>query len=308
MSIPKIADYSLTDAAVFPENKVDWPIDASKAVLLIHDMQNYFVDFYGQDSQLIADLVKNIQTLKSACKAAGIPVVYTAQPGDQDPKDRALLTDFWGTGLKADPALTNIIDALAPEQDDMQYTKWRYSAFKRTPLLDYMQTEEKNQLIICGIYSHIGILSTALDGFMYDIKPIVIADAVADFSESEQKMALNFIATRCGYVETLNTALKTLDNAPALDSSTSSSTTSKLSIDAIQNDVADILQVPISDVETDENLIYLGLDSIRVMTLLEKWRGQGANITFLDLAEKTTIQEWWEIIADSMVSHAAEEA
>lgn len=304
MSIPKIADYSLTNAAVFPKNKVDWPIDASKAVLLIHDMQNYFVDFYPQDSQLITDLVKNIQALKSACKAAGIPVVYTAQPGDQDPKDRALLTDFWGTGLKADPALTNIIDELTPEADDMQYTKWRYSAFKRTPLLDYMQTEEKNQLIICGIYSHIGILSTALDGFMYDIKPIVIADAVADFSENEQKMALNFIATRCGYIETLSTALKTLDNAPPL----TSSATSELSIHAIQHDVADILQVPTSDVETDENLIYLGLDSIRVMTLLEKWRGQGANITFLDLAEKTTIDEWWEIIADSMVSHAVEEA
>lgn len=304
MSIPKIVDYSLTDAAVFPENKVNWPINVSKSVLLIHDMQNYFVDFYSQDSQLITDLVKNIQTLKHACKAAGIPVIYTAQPGDQNPKDRALLTDFWGTGLKADSALTNIIDALAPEEDDIQYTKWRYSAFKRTPLLDYMQAEKKDQLIICGVYSHIGILSTALDSFMYDIKPMVIADAVGDFSENEQKMALNFIATRCGCVETLSTALKALNNVHQLTSPTNT----ELSIRAIQYDVANILQVPISEVDIDENLMYLGLDSIRLMTLLEEWRGRGAHITFLDLAEKTTIQEWWEIIQVSMTAHVTEEA
>jgi len=301
MSIPKITDYALTDAAVFPKNKVDWPIDARKAVLLIHDMQNYFVDFYPQDSQLITQLVNNIQTLKNACKAAGIPVVYTAQPGDQNPEDRALLTDFWGKGLKDDPALTHIIDALAPEQDDLQYTKWRYSAFKRTPLLDYMQTEKKDQLIICGIYSHIGILSTALDGFMYDIKPIVIADAVADFSEDEQKMALSFIATRCGYIETLDGALNTLNTTQPL------ATDVKFSIDTLQQDVANILQIPVSDIETDENLMYTGLDSIRVMTLLEKWRGDGANITFLDLAEKTTIQEWWEVIHASMALPTTEE-
>lgn len=304
MSIPKIADYSLTDAADLPKNKVDWPIETNKAVLLIHDMQNYFVDFYAQDSQLITDLVQNIQALKSACKAAGIAVIYTAQPGDQDPQDRALLTDFWGTGLKDDPALTNIIDALAPEEDDIQYTKWRYSAFKRTPLLDYMQTEKKDQLIICGVYSHIGILSTALDSFMYDIKPIVIADAVADFSESEQKTALHFIATRCGYVETLSAALKILNRACPL----APPTNTELSLHTIQYDVANILQVPISEVDIDENLMYLGLDSIRLMTLLEEWRGRGAHITFLDLAEKTTIQEWWEMIHVSMTAHVTEEA
>lgn len=304
MSIPKILDYSLTDAAAFPENKVDWSINASKSVLLIHDMQNYFVNFYAQDGQLITDLVKNIQTLKHACKAAGIPVIYTAQPGDQDPQERALLTDFWGAGLTSDPALTNIIDALAPEKNDIQYTKWRYSAFKRTPLLDYMQTQKKDQLIICGVYSHIGILSTALDGFMYDVKPIVIADAVADFSENEQKMALNFISTRCGYVETLSAALKALNNACPVTPPTNT----ELSLHAIQYDVAKILQVPLSEVDTDENLMYLGLDSIHLMTLLDDWRKRGAHITFLDLAEKTTIQEWWKMIYASMAAHVTEEA
>jgi bifunctional isochorismate lyase/aryl carrier protein len=54
--------------------------------------------------------------------------------------------------------------------------------------------------------------------------------------------------------------------------------------------------------------MYLGLDSIRVMSLLENWRSRGAQITFLDLAEVTTLNQWWEIIAASMQHTAPVEA
>lgn len=43
MAIPKIASYPLPVS--LPTNKVDWRIDASRAVLLIHDMQEYFVHY-----------------------------------------------------------------------------------------------------------------------------------------------------------------------------------------------------------------------------------------------------------------------
>lgn len=210
MAIPTIANYALIDAATLPINKVHWQLHPAKAVLLIHDMQKYFVGFYQRDAEPMASVLRHIQALKAACKAVGMPVVYTAQPGDQNPRDRALLTDFWGTGLRADPALTAIVAELAPQDDDMQYTKWRYSAFKRTPLLDYMRTQGEDQLIICGVYAHIGILATALDAFMLDIKPLVVADAVADFSWQDQQMALNYIAQRCGQVATLATMLNAL--------------------------------------------------------------------------------------------------
>jgi bifunctional isochorismate lyase/aryl carrier protein len=298
MAIPKITPYSLIDAATLPVNKVNWTINPAKAVLLIHDMQNYFVNFYQRDAEPMASLLRNIYALKTACKAAGIPVVYTAQPGDQRPQDRALLTDFWGTGLRADPALTDIAEELALQADDIQYTKWRYSAFKRTPLLDTMQTLDRDQLIICGVYAHIGILATSLEAFMFDIKPIVVADAVADFSLQDHRMALNYIAQRCGYVETLATTLRTVQHVQQ----------HPLSLEALQQDVANILQLPVDEVEADENLMYLGLDSIRVMSLLENWRSRGAQITFMDLAEVTTLNEWWKIIAASMQETAPVEA
>lgn len=296
MAIPKIAPYSLVDAAQLPTNKistnhVSWPIDPARAVLLIHDMQAYFVDFYQRDAEPMASLLRNIQALKTSCKAAGIPVVYTAQPGNQKKEDRALLTDFWGPGLAANPALTNIVEELAPAADDIQYAKWRYSAFKRTPLREFMRAQNRDQLIICGVYAHIGILSTALEAFMEDIEVTVVADAVADFSLADQKMALNYIAQRCGYIDSLHNIIQQL--APAKSS---------LTLEEMHADIARILMLSVDEIAPDENLMYLGLDSIRAMSLLEQWRARGAQINFVDLAESTTLAQWWQLIQNKSTS------
>ena len=45
MAIPKIASYDLPKYQEFPKNRTDWKIDPSKAVLLIHEMQEYFVSY-----------------------------------------------------------------------------------------------------------------------------------------------------------------------------------------------------------------------------------------------------------------------
>ncbi len=298
MAIPKIAPYSLAAAAQLPTNKistndVSWPIDPTRAVLLIHDMQAYFVDFYQRDAEPMASLLRNIQTLKAACKAAGIPVIYTAQPGNQKKEDRALLTDFWGPGLAANPALTNIVEELAPAADDIQYTKWRYSAFKRTPMREYIRAQNRDQLIICGVYAHIGILSTALEAFMEDIEVTVVADAVADFSLADQQMALNYIAQRCGYIDSLHNLVQQLAPQQSLQDT---SKQSPLTLEEMRADIARILMLSIDEITPDENLMYLGLDSIRVMSLLEQWRSRGAEINFVDLAESATLAQWWQLI------------
>lgn len=69
MAIPKIASYPLP--ASLPTNKVDWRIDASRAVLLIHDMQEYFVHYFDLQAEPIPSLIKHIQQLKAHAKQAG---------------------------------------------------------------------------------------------------------------------------------------------------------------------------------------------------------------------------------------------
>ncbi|MDN5844491.1 MAG: isochorismatase family protein, partial [Alcaligenaceae bacterium] len=99
MSIPTLAPYTMPTQTI--PNKVDWTPEAPRAALLIHDMQDYFLDKYDVQAAPIPDLLDNISRLRAQCDLAGIPVFYTAQPIDQAPADRALLNDFWGPGLTA---------------------------------------------------------------------------------------------------------------------------------------------------------------------------------------------------------------
>lgn len=294
MTIPKIASYDLPEHHEFPKNRTNWTIEPSKAVLLIHDMQEYFVSYYEADSSPMADILTNIQQLKHIAKQAGIPVVYTAQPANQDPKDRALLTDFWGPGLNGDH--TPVVSTLAPENDDIEYVKWRYSAFKKTPLLDYMKDNQKTQLIISGIYGHIGILSTALDAFMLDVQPFIIGDAIADFSREDHIHTLTYISGRTGSIKTLDKAIAEINpNEESI-----------LSLNVLQSDVAETLGVSYEEIDVNENLIFMGLDSMRAMTLVEKWNKQGANVSFAQLIEAVSLQEWWQAIEATLNNRTEE--
>nr|WP_257215266.1 isochorismatase family protein [Pollutimonas harenae] len=195
-----------------PRNHVNWQAQANRAVLLIHDMQRYFLQKYDVNAEPIPTLVKHISALRAQCHALGIPVIYTAQPSVQPPQDRALLSDFWGPGL-SDPsnaAQQAIIDELAPAPQDVVLTKWRYSAFYRSDLKKMMQNQGRDQLIICGIYSHIGCMTTALDAFMNDIQPFFVSDATADFSAREHIMAIQYVSQLCGVATSSSQLLRWL--------------------------------------------------------------------------------------------------
>lgn len=207
MGLPAISGYhwqAQPDAA----SAVDWNIDPRRAALLVHDMQQYFLDaFDRRDPQAqVNAAVENIGALRQAADAAGIPVVYTAQPPNQNPADRALLTDFWGTGLVAD-GRERIIDALAPREGEHVLTKWRYSAFARTELDQLLKAWGRDQLLITGVYAHIGCLTTALDAFMRDVQPFLIEDALADFSLEEHQRAMDYARGRCAVVVDTSSAL-----------------------------------------------------------------------------------------------------
>ena len=208
MALPKIAPYSYREQE--HQNRVNWRVDPARAALLVHDMQRYFVRAFEleRDGQPLPDAqiniaIANIRRLLDAAHAANIPVYYTAQPPRQNPADRRLLTDFWGDGLQDDEN-AQILDELAPTEADTVLTKWRYSAFVRSPLEEQLKDLGRDQLIIGGIYAHIGCLTTALEAFMRDIQPFMVADALADFTEKEHHMACEYASGRCARV--LNTA------------------------------------------------------------------------------------------------------
>lgn len=197
MPIPTIVPYDLPAEGDVPAPQVGWQLDARRAVLLVHDMQRYFVDFFPADREPVTKLVPNIARLRRVAAQRNVPVVYTAQPGDMSPRRRGLLRDFWGPGMNGRPEQRRIVPTLEPGPMDVVLTKWRYSAFERTDLHELLAARGRDQLVICGIYAHVGCLMTASDAFSRDVQPFMVADAVADFSLRDHLMALEWAAGKC---------------------------------------------------------------------------------------------------------------
>ncbi|WP_413760819.1 isochorismatase family protein [Streptomyces sp. MMBL 11-3] len=209
-SIPEIAPYPMPEAADLPENTAHWTVDPRRAVLLVHDMQHFFLRPFPAGRPPVTDLVGHVVRLREAAVAAGVPVAYTAQPGDMTAEQRGLLKDFWGPGMSADPEQRGVPDELAPGPDDVVLDKWRPSAFFRTPLLDLLRERGRDQLVLCGVYAHVGILQTACEAFAHDIQTFLVGDAVADFSAREHRMAVEYAAARCSVVVPTDTVVNAL--------------------------------------------------------------------------------------------------
>ena len=195
MPIPRISAYPMP--VRLPENVAGWTVDPDRSMLLIHDMQRYFVDMFPVGRSPASELVRNVALLRDSARERGVPIGYTAQPGGMTGEQRGLLKDFWGPGMTPEPAHRAIIDEVAPAEGDQVYVKWRYSAFHRSDLLDFMRRQGRDQLVICGVYAHVGVLATACEAFTNDIEAFLVADAVADFNAVYHRRALQYAAERC---------------------------------------------------------------------------------------------------------------
>jgi isochorismate hydrolase len=200
MGIPTIEPYRMPVPRELPANTASWRIDPRRAMLLVHDMQKYFLSMFPQGTAPVSDLVDNVARLRDRFDALGMPIGYTAQPGSMTVEERGLLQDFWGPGMTADAEHRAIHDRVAPPAGSPVFTKWRYSAFQRTDLLAFMREHGRDQLVICGVYAHVGCLMTANDALAHDIEAFLVADAIADFTPEYHRLALDYAAERLSVV------------------------------------------------------------------------------------------------------------
>lgn len=207
--VPRIARYHLPGASMMQGNRVSWPIISEKAALLVHDMQNYWVDRFEDSSELVT----NIAALVCAARAKGMPIIYSVARREPRLVDRGLALDMWGAGMgggREDPRDEQIITELANEADDLIVEKRKYSAFFRTGLGETLKDLGIDQLVVTGVYAHHGCLLSAADAYMRDVKPFFVVDATADHSEEQHLMTCRLIPSLCGQNETTNRLLQAL--------------------------------------------------------------------------------------------------
>lgn len=197
---PPIAAYDLDFASYLSLNRCDWRAVASDAVLFIYDMQKWYVDRYEDPRRL----VDNINRLRTAADAAGMPTIFAAAQPVHNLAERGIARDLWGDGIgavkDADASDEDMHPDLTPKANDFIIYKRKYSAFFQTDLELLLRRLNRNQIILCGNYANHGCMTTAVDAYMRNFKVFFVADALGAFDAEKHDMALRWVADTCGQI------------------------------------------------------------------------------------------------------------
>lgn len=75
-------------------------------------------------------------------------------------------------------------------------------------------------------------------------------------------------------------------------------TGTSLTLERLRADIAAMIEVDVQDVGNTDNLIDLGLDSMRAMNLMLQWSDEGVPLDFADLAENMTLDDLWAVVQE----------
>jgi maleamate amidohydrolase len=192
------------------------------AVLLI-DMQNDFCDPDAPTTLYpsIRTTYEPIKRLSHAAREHQVPVIYTqglvAADGSSASLWRLKMKHHGLRGVQIEGGRgAAIIDELTPQPGDRVIRKWRPSAFFRTDLEVFLGVHRIDTLLICGTSMSGCVRATATDGFMRDIRCMIVRECVADRSEAIMEANLFDVDQKYGDVVTLDICLTYLAGLPAV--------------------------------------------------------------------------------------------
>ena len=140
-------------------------IQADKSVLLVVDVQGKLAQLMHEHRRLI----DNCATLVKAANKIGVPVAAS----EQYPK---------GLGPTV-PELQELIP------HDSMGSKVHFSC-AASGCLEHLPSLGRDQIVICGIESHVCVLQTALDYHKTDREVFVVADAISSRNPQEIELAI----------------------------------------------------------------------------------------------------------------------
>ncbi|CAN7339089.1 cysteine hydrolase family protein [Arthrobacter sp. LjRoot14] len=168
-------------------------IDPKKTMLLVLDMQKacaepggamYIPSVGGAPEG--KDTIEPVKNVLEACRAKGIPVVWSLWGLRGDGKDAGFADVKWGLEgqLGTFPGSwgnggDELVDELKPLDDEPVIRKHRFSSFYGTPLTEYMRRAGADTLVVAGLSTGNCQIATAIDGANQDFKIITLADTCA---------------------------------------------------------------------------------------------------------------------------------
>jgi nicotinamidase-related amidase len=160
----------MTRTVEVPEYEVHEQVrlDPDRTALIVIDMQNDFVKEGG--SLHVADAegtIPQIQRLLELARGSGMKVAYSQDTHDEgDPE-----WDIWPEHARRGTWGWQIVDEIAPGDDDVVIQKVRYDAFYGTHLDHFLRLWDVDTVVICGTVANICVHYTAASAALrwYDV-------------------------------------------------------------------------------------------------------------------------------------------
>jgi len=145
-------------------------LESASAALVVVDVQEKMLAAIGSDAP--DETVNRILRLIAAAAVFDLPVLAT----EQYPR---------GLG-STDPRIAKALNDAA-----LRFEKATMSCWRDEPFRQALQATDREQIILCGIETHVCIQQTALDLIRVDYQVFVPADAVASRFERDKSPAID---------------------------------------------------------------------------------------------------------------------
>lgn len=194
--------------------------DAASTALLVVDVQ-YEVAGYGHgdlaaytretlpdDKRWFMDRVEqvmlpNIRALQDAFRAAGSEVLFTTVENlTDDGRDRGLDYKVSGINVARGSREADVLDAIAPQGDEMRFAKSTSSVFNSTAIEYVLRNLGITRLVIVGLLTDQCVTSAVRDACDRGFLVVVPEDACATYSEDRQRWALELTKGYCRVTDT----------------------------------------------------------------------------------------------------------
>jgi ureidoacrylate peracid hydrolase len=191
------------------------PVEPTHTTLLFIDVQNYCAQRTGGEwkdvppdevearlgyffNQMERHAVPNMRRLQAACRRRGIEVMYTViRSLTKDGRDRSLDYKITGFNVPPDSWDGQVIDAIAPGEDEIVLPKTSSSVFISTNIDYVLRNLGTRYLVISGIVTDQCIESAVRDACDLGYLVTLITDACATYAQQRHDDSLRAIRGYC---------------------------------------------------------------------------------------------------------------
>jgi len=194
-------------------------IDTARAALIVYDAcRRALTPADPARRAAMRPVLEAWVTLIGACRARGMPIVYTTPVSRADGADVVLLPTDLSVQTSV-PSLTNCVegtpeagfpDEIAPRPEDYVFLKRRPSAFYGTGVAELLRLLRRTALVIGGGATNRGVETSVREAFSMDLDTVVVRECCWSGDAAAQAYSLDTSMRMYARVRTLAQAVAML--------------------------------------------------------------------------------------------------